>query len=163
MNLSSPNELKDLSIAQRVAQHAASAPKSLAVKAGAEALTYGDLELRSNQLACHLQSQDAGPEALIGIFLDRSIDSVVSQLAVLKAGCAYLPLNPAAPSDRVAFMLRDARVSSVITSQGLTKKLPAGSWRNRLTGEPVSGGKVMVRSLLKEFPVALLVKETANA
>jgi amino acid adenylation domain-containing protein len=129
MNVSSPNELKDLSIARRVAQHAASAPKSLAVQAGAETLTYGQLELRSNQLACYLQSVGAGPEAPIGIFLERSIDSVVSQLAVLKAGCAYLPLNPAAPSDRVAFMLRDAGVSSLITNQGLAKKLPAGSWK----------------------------------
>lgn len=86
MNVSSPNELKDLSIARRVAQHAASAPKSLAVQAGAETLTYGELELRSNRLACYLQSLDAGPDALVGIFLERSIDSVVSQLAVLKAG-----------------------------------------------------------------------------
>ncbi|MGA8431126.1 MAG: non-ribosomal peptide synthetase [Candidatus Sulfotelmatobacter sp.] len=129
MNVSSPNELKDLSIARRVAQLAASAPKSLAVQAGAETLTYGELELRSNRLACYLQSLDAGPDALVGIFLERSIDSVVSQLAVLKAGNAYLPLNPAAPADRVAFMLRDAGVSSVITCQGLTKKLPAGSWK----------------------------------
>jgi amino acid adenylation domain-containing protein len=129
MNVSSPNELKDLSIARRVAQHAASAPKSLAVKAGTEALTYGELELRSHQLACYLQSLGAGSNALVGIFLERSIDSVVSQLAVLKAGCAYLPLNPAAPADRVAFMLRDGGVSCVITRQGLTKKLPSGNWK----------------------------------
>jgi amino acid adenylation domain-containing protein len=129
MNASSPTKQADLSVARRVAQHAAAAPKSLAVKAGAETLTYGELELRSNQLACYLQSLGAGPESLIGIFHERSIDSVIGQLAVLKAGAAYLPLNPAAPADRLAFMLRDADVFSVITRQGLAKKLPAGNWK----------------------------------
>jgi amino acid adenylation domain-containing protein len=118
----------DLSLAQRVAQHAASAPQSLAVKAEAETLTYGELDLRSNQLAGYLQSQGAGPDVVVGICLERSIDSVVSQLAVLKAGAAYLPLNPAAPADRLAAMLRDAGISSVITRSDVAAKLPAGEW-----------------------------------
>jgi amino acid adenylation domain-containing protein len=118
----------DLSLTQRVAQHAASAPQSLAVQAGAETLAYGELDLRSNQLAGYLQSQGAGPDTLVGIFLERSIDSVVSQLAVLKAGAAYLPLNPAAPADRLAAMLRDAGVSSVVTRSDVAAKLPAGKW-----------------------------------
>jgi amino acid adenylation domain-containing protein len=117
-----------LSLTQRVAQHAASAPQSLAVKAEAETLTYGELELRSNQLAGYLQSLGAGPDVLVGIFLERSIDSVVAQLAVLKAGAAYLPLNPAAPADRLAAMLRDAGISSVITRSDVAAKLPAGKW-----------------------------------
>jgi amino acid adenylation domain-containing protein len=129
MSVSSPIKQSDLSVARKVAQHAAAASKSLAVKAGAEVLTYGQLELRSNQLARYLQSLGAGPESLVGIFLDRSIDSVISQLAVLKAGVAYLPLNPAAPADRLAFMLRDSGVSLVITQQSLAGKLPTGSWK----------------------------------
>ena len=133
MDASCPNERPDLpqfdlSLAQRVAQHAASAPQSLAVKSEAETLTYGELELRSNQLAGYLQSQGAGPDVLVGIFLERSIDSVVSQLAVLKAGAAYLPLNPAAPADRLAAMLRDAGVSSVVTRSDVAGRLPAGKW-----------------------------------
>jgi amino acid adenylation domain-containing protein len=133
MDVFSPSEQPkssrfDLSLAQRVAQHAASAPQSLAVKAEAEILTYGELELRSNQLAGYLQSRGTGPDVLVGIFLDRSIDSVVSQLAVLKSGAAYLPLNPAAPADRLAAMLRDAGVSAVITRSDVAAKLPDGKW-----------------------------------
>src|SRR5262249_9721004 len=89
---------------------------------------YGELELRSNQLAEHLQSLGVGLNALVGIFLERSIGSVISALAVLKTGAAYLPLDPAAPADRLAFMLRDAGVRAVITWQSLESKLPAGSW-----------------------------------
>ncbi len=132
MDAFSPNQQPDrsqfdLSLADRVARHAVSAPQSLAVKAGSETLTYSELELRSNQLAGYLQSLGAGRDALVGIFLERSIDSVISQLAVLKAACAYLPLNPAAPADRIAAMLRDAGVSSVVTRRDM-----AGSCRREI-------------------------------
>lgn len=134
MDAFSPNQQPDwsqsnLSLAERVARHAVSAPQSLAVKAGSETLTYAELELRSNQLAGYLQSLGAGRDALVGIFLERSIDSVISQLAVLKAAAAYLPLNPAAPADRVAAMLRDAGVSSVVTRRDMAGKLPPGNWK----------------------------------
>jgi amino acid adenylation domain-containing protein len=122
------SSLQDFSLAQRVAEHAAAMPNALAVRAGAEALTYAELELRSNRLAEHLKSLGAGPDALVGIFLERSLNSVVSSLAVLKAGAAYLPLDPTVPADRLNFMLRDSGVSSVITRDGLAGKLPAGNW-----------------------------------
>jgi amino acid adenylation domain-containing protein len=122
------SSLQDFSLAQRAAEHAASAPDSLAVAAGAEALTYAELDLRSNRLAEHLKSLGAGPDVLVGIVLERSLDSVISSLAVLKAGAAYLPLDPTVPADRLNFMLRDSGVSSVITRDGLARKLPAGSW-----------------------------------
>lgn len=122
------NHQQPLSLTRLVAEHAASAPDSLAVAAGAESLTYSELELRSNQLAEHLRSLGAGPDSLIGILLERSLASVIGSLAVLKAGAAYLPLDPASPSDRLAFMLRDSGVSSVITRKGLCDKLVAGAW-----------------------------------
>jgi amino acid adenylation domain-containing protein len=122
------SSLQEFSLARRVGERAASAPDSLAVAAGAERLTYAQLELRSNQLAEHLQSLGTGADTLVGIFLERSLASVISSLAVLKAGAAYLPLDPTAPSDRLNFMLRDSGVSSVITREGLSGKLPAGSW-----------------------------------
>ncbi|HEY6769289.1 MAG TPA: non-ribosomal peptide synthetase [Candidatus Sulfotelmatobacter sp.] len=128
MEVSCLNEQFALSVGGRVAQHAASAPPSLAVKSGAQSLSYAELELRSNQLAGYLQSLGAGPDVLIGVFLERSIDSVISQLAILKAGAAYLPLNPAAPADRLAAMLRDSGVSYVVTHKALAKKLPQGKW-----------------------------------
>ena len=81
-----------------------------------------------NQLAEHLRSLGAGPDSLIGILLERSLASVIGSLAVLKAGAAYLPLDPASPSDRLAFMLRDSGVTSVITREGLSDKVVAGAW-----------------------------------
>jgi len=117
-----------IEIGRQVAQHAASAPDSLAVKAGAESLSYAELEARSNQLAAHLRSLGVGPESLVGIFLERSVESVMSSLAVLKAGAGYLPLNPATPEDRLAFMLHDSDVAVVLTREGLAGRLGAGSW-----------------------------------
>jgi amino acid adenylation domain-containing protein len=96
--------------------------------AGAERLSYAELDLRANQLAEHLRSMGAGPDVLVGILLERSLASAVSVLAVLKAGSAYLPLDPALPSDRLAFMLRDSGVATVITREGLAGKMTAGSW-----------------------------------
>jgi amino acid adenylation domain-containing protein len=116
------------SIPRLVAEHAASSPDSLAVVAGAERLSYAELDVRSNQLAGHLRSLGAGPDVLVGVLLERSVASVVSVLAVLKAGAAYLPIDPALPSDRLAFMLRDSGLATVITRQGLSWKLTPGSW-----------------------------------
>lgn len=133
-------------IGRLVAQHAASAPDSLAVKSGAESLSYADLEARSNQLAAHLRLLGVGPESLVGIFLERSVESVISSLAVLKAGAGYLPLNPASPEDRLAFMLHDSAVAAVITCESLAGKLGARSWNvvkidadaERIASYPVS-------------------------
>ena len=122
------SNLEVFSVAQRVAEHAVSTPNALAVRLGSECLTYAELELRSNQLAEYLRSLGAGPDSLIGIFLERSLVSVVASLAVLKAGSAYLPLDPAVPADRLAFMLRDSQVAAVITREALAEKLGAGSW-----------------------------------
>jgi len=117
------------SVTGRVAELAASSPDSLAVNAGTESLSYAELDLRSNRLAEYLCSLGAGPDVLVGILLERSVDSVVSTLAVLKLGAAYLPLDPASPADRLAFMLRDAAVTAVITRSGLAEKLDDGPWQ----------------------------------
>ena len=124
-----PSNNEVFTVAQRVAEHAAASPHALAVRLGSKSLTYAELELRSNQLAEHLRSLGAGADSLIGVFLERSINSVITSLAVLKAGAAYLPLDPAAPADRLAFMLRDSHVSAVITREGLGEKLGSGSWK----------------------------------
>src|SRR5436305_11151141 len=99
------NYLPDFSVVERIAGHAVSAPGSLAVAACAESLTYGELEFRSNQLAEHLRSLGIGTDSVVGILLERSIVSVISALAVLKTGAAFLPLDPSAPTDRLAFTL----------------------------------------------------------
>jgi amino acid adenylation domain-containing protein len=119
---------RNFSLTQRIAEHAISTPDAPAVQFGAESLTYAELDVRSNQLAQHLRSLGAGPDTLIGILLERSIDSVVSSLAVLKAGAAYLPLDPETPADRLAFMLRDSGVAAVVTSEELSGRSVMGSW-----------------------------------
>src|SRR6185503_3721679 len=80
-------------------------------------LTYAELDKRANRLARFLLSKGTGREDLIGICMDRSADMIVSLLAVLKASAAYLPLDPANPKQRLAYMLEDARVSLALTKQ----------------------------------------------
>lgn len=144
-------------ITQRFSEHAVAAPDALAVQFGPQRITYAELDLRSNRLAEYLRSLGAGPEALVGILLERSIDSVVSMLAVLKSGAAYLPLDPETPADRLAFMLRDSGLSAVITSEEFSQKLEAGSWhvvkvdsdRERIASYP---GRGFDRSALDSEP-----------
>ncbi|MEB3357176.1 MAG: amino acid adenylation domain-containing protein [Synechococcales bacterium] len=85
-------------------------------------LTYAELNHRSNQLAHHLQSLGVGPEVIVGICLERSPEMIIAMLAVLKAGGAYLPLDPAYPPERLAFMLEDSQAAVLITSGALLAK-----------------------------------------
>ncbi|GAA3849302.1 hypothetical protein GCM10022243_14090 [Saccharothrix violaceirubra] len=97
------------------AARAAAAPTSPAVVFGDEVLSYGELNARANRLARHLVSVGVTPGSLVGICLPRSADVLVSILGVLKAGAAYLPLDPAVPVDRLRFMVEDAGTTVVIT------------------------------------------------
>ena len=82
-------------------------------------LTYQELNIRANQLAHYLQALGVGPEALVGICVERSLDMIVGLLGILKAGGAYVPLDPAYPQERLTFILRDAQVPVVLTQQRL--------------------------------------------
>ncbi len=99
-------------------------PDALAVVFAGQSLTYRELNTRSNQLARYLHQLGVGPEMLVGLCMQRSLDMVVGLLGILKAGGAYVPLDPTSPSERLAFMLTDARVSVLITQQLLVAKLP---------------------------------------
>ena len=99
-------------------------PQRIAVSYEDSVLSYGRLDQLANQLGHRLQQCGVGPEAVVGVFLDRSLEMVVSLLGILKAGGAYLPLDPAYPRERLAFMLRDAGVRVVITTQHLRSWLP---------------------------------------
>ncbi|SDM86835.1 non-ribosomal peptide synthetase [Allokutzneria albata] len=107
-------------------RHARQTPDRPAVLCGQVRLTYGELNARANRLARHLAGLGAGPESLVAIALPRSERTVVAILAVLKAGAAYLPIDPGYPRDRVAFMVSDARPEIVITDS-TAEDLLAGS------------------------------------
>ncbi len=99
-------------------------PEALAIENTDERLTYADLNRRANRIAHHLLASGNVPGTLVALFLDRSCDLPVAILAALKAGSAYLPIDPSYPRDRVAFILRDSGVDSVLTHTGLLDRLP---------------------------------------
>ncbi|MDQ6781856.1 MAG: amino acid adenylation domain-containing protein [Actinomycetota bacterium] len=103
---------------------AAATPDATAAVAGATSLTYRQLDGRANRLAHHLQGLGVGPEVLVGICLGRGLDLGVAVLGVLKAGGACLPLDPAYPTPRLAFMLEDASPLVLLTGEGETGNLP---------------------------------------
>ncbi|MEU7137625.1 amino acid adenylation domain-containing protein, partial [Streptomyces sp. NPDC046261] len=96
-------------------QQAARTPDATAVLFEGTGLTYAELNARANRLANHLVNQGTGPEHIVAVALPRSPELVVSLLAVLKAGAAYLPVDPDYPADRIAYMLADANPTCVIT------------------------------------------------
>ncbi|MBN1220775.1 MAG: amino acid adenylation domain-containing protein [Anaerolineae bacterium] len=99
-------------------------PDALAIVSQIEHLTYSELNRRANQLAHFLQSLGVGPEVLVGIYVERSVEMVVGLLAILKAGGAYVPLDPAYPRERLAFLLADAQVPVLLTQRRLVDRLP---------------------------------------
>lgn len=101
------------------------APDAIALVFENEQLTYRELNLRANQLAHYLQKQGVGPEVLVGICVERSLEMIVGLLGILKAGGAYVPLDPTYPTERLAFMLEDAQVSVLLTQKHFLEKLPA--------------------------------------
>ena len=89
-----------------------------------QSLSYAELNLRANRLAHHLRAQGVGPEVLVGIACDRSLDMVVGLLAILKAGGAYVPLDPEYPLDRLSYMIEDSGISLLLTQEHLLAQLP---------------------------------------
>jgi aspartate racemase len=87
-------------------------------------LTYSELNCRANQLAHYLKKRGVGPEVLVGICMERSLDMVVGLLGILKAGGAYVPLDPSYPKERLAFMLEDTQAPVLLTQQHLIESLP---------------------------------------
>ena len=99
-------------------------PEAIAVIFADQSLTYRQLNQRANQLAHYLQKRGVGPDVLVGLCLERSLNMVVGLLGILKAGGAYVPLDPTDPKERLAFMLHDARVSVLVTEQRTLEGLP---------------------------------------
>ncbi|PSB57974.1 non-ribosomal peptide synthetase [Chamaesiphon polymorphus] len=99
-------------------------PDAMAVVCGDRHLTYTELNVRANQLANYLVELGVKPGMLVGICVDRSIETIVGILGILKAGGAYVPLDPSYPSERLSFMLSDAQVQVLLTQQQLVAGLP---------------------------------------
>ncbi len=99
-------------------------PDAVAVVFENQQLTYAELNHRANQLAHYLQTLGVGPEVLVGIAVERSLEMIVGLLGILKAGGAYVPLAPDYPPERLQFMLDDSQVTFLITQQSLLEKLP---------------------------------------
>ena len=103
---------------------AAQRPEAVAIVSGGKQLSFGELNGRANQLAYYLRAQGVGPEVVVGLYLERSVEMVVGLLGILKAGGAYVPLDPAYPRTRVEYMLADAQVQLVLTQGSLLERLP---------------------------------------
>jgi amino acid adenylation domain-containing protein len=109
----------DRCVHQLVEAQAARTPNAVAVEHGGQHLSYRELEQRANQLARFMKRRGVGPESRVGICLRRSLELPVALLAVLKAGGACVPLDPAYPKERLAYMLEDSQTSLVLTQPGL--------------------------------------------
>ena len=116
----------DLCVHQLFEQQVEQTPDSVALVFEDELLTYAVLNRRANQLAHYLQGLGVGPDVLVGICLERSIGMVVGLLAVLKAGSAYVPLDPIYPQERLAYMIQEAQVAVLLTQSHLQERLRAG-------------------------------------
>lgn len=92
---------------------------------GLWALTYAELNARANQLAHYLRSVGVGPDTRVAICVERSIEMVIGLLAILKAGAAYVPIDPIYPPERIAFMVQDAQVALLLTQAHLMAQLPS--------------------------------------
>ena len=120
---------RTLGIHQWFEQQASHTPEAVAVIGGDERLTYRELNARANQLAHHLRSAGVAADTLVGICVDRTPEMLVGLLGILKAGAAYLPLDPSFPAQRLALMVEDSQVSLIVAQQRLVDVLPAGAAR----------------------------------
>ncbi len=108
-------------------ERAAAAPQALAVAGpGGRRLTYAELDARANRLAHHLRRLGVGAEVPVAVLLERSPEMIVAALAALKAGGAYLPLDPVYPAERLAWLVTDARVGAVVTEESLAGRVEGG-------------------------------------
>ena len=96
---------------------------------GDKKISYGELDARANQFAHLLRSSGVGPDTPVGLYMQRSIDLAIGALAILKAGGAFVPIDPSYPPNRVSMLLSDSGASLVVTQECLAGKIPEGSWK----------------------------------
>jgi amino acid adenylation domain-containing protein len=118
---------KDKCLHELFEQQVKRTPDAVAAVFEEQQLTYRELNRRSNQLAHFLKNSGVGPETLVGLYLERSLEMIVGLLAILKAGAAYVPLDTSHPQQRLEFMLHDAAPTMVLTRRRLIEALPRTS------------------------------------
>jgi amino acid adenylation domain-containing protein/thioester reductase-like protein len=115
---------RDLCIHDLIAEQVKRTPDATAVRFENESLTYKELDQRAEAVAKTLAAYGIKPGTVVGLFVNRSLDMLVGLLGVLKAGGAYLPLDPSFPSERLAFMLADSDAPIILTQSSLVSELP---------------------------------------
>ena len=115
---------RDATLHDLFARQAARTPDATALVFNDEELTYAELDSRASRLARQLQAHGIGPDVLVGVCMERSLDMMVGLLAIHKAGGAYVPLDPLYPKERIAYMLQDSAAPVLLTQLSLLPKLP---------------------------------------
>lgn len=142
--------LQSMSLPELIARRAAENPEALAVTSRTHVLSYSELDRRADRLACYLRSLGVGTDVLVGLCLPRCLDMVVGALGVLKAGGAYVPMDPAWPTDRLAFVLEDAQSPVLITNASFAKQIRRG---REIIVDP-SGPEITAQSQSRPLPKA---------
>ncbi len=114
---------KDKTIYQLFEQQAAETPDDIAVTYGEEAITYKELDTSSNQLARTLREKGAKPNSIVAIIVDRSFEMIIGIMGILKAGAAYLPIDPEYPEDRISYILEDSKTELLLTQSKYIDKV----------------------------------------
>ncbi|HSU83943.1 MAG TPA: amino acid adenylation domain-containing protein, partial [Thermoanaerobaculia bacterium] len=110
-----------------IARRIAEAPEALAAVCEDRRLTFGDLGRRSASLALRLREHGVGPEVPVVLFLDRSVEAIAGFVGILEAGGVYVPVDPAYPAERIAWILEDCKAPVVVTTSDLAGRLPNGA------------------------------------
>ncbi|HEX7505320.1 MAG TPA: amino acid adenylation domain-containing protein [Polyangia bacterium] len=118
---------REVPLAKLVEAQVERTPDAVAVVFGEKSLSFAELNAQANQLARALVAQGAGPDRVVGLYVERSVEMVVALLAVVKAGAAYLPVDPLLPEERSSYMLEDSGASLVVTEKSLRGTLPTFS------------------------------------
>ncbi|MGC1227158.1 MAG: AMP-binding protein, partial [Candidatus Sulfotelmatobacter sp.] len=122
-------ELRANTCCDLISAYAITNPKAVAVAEGYRQLTYGELEGRANQLAQLLRERGVSPDAVVGLCIRRSQEFIIAALGILKAGAAYLPLDPDYPANRLSILLSDSGAGLVVTHSSAAQQVPSGTWQ----------------------------------
>ncbi len=145
------------SIPSRIASHAGATPSKIAVSDELRRLTYAELEREANRLAAGLRAAGAGPERCVGLLLERSTHFVVGALAALKAGAAYVPLDPSTPDDRIAAILADAGIVALVTGARFATQFAQAPWPVFAVDRPSASGPAFAAADIDSKTLAYVI------